>query len=638
MITVLRREAADASRRALCADLDRIAAYLNSDRVSDDHVVAARNGLDGAQPIQLLEDTFGLTGFERDVILLGAAVEMDSAVASRCAELQGGGNRRYATFGIALGLLPEPHWSAVAPGRPLRSWRLIEVDDGDGLIDGRLQIDERILHFLAGTNELDVRLRPLVRDHRPAALFASSHAQIAASVATALATSRGSRPCIQLSGNDPAGQEDVAAAIATHLGLRLHVLHAEDLPAGAYELDGLSMLLSREATLLPSALLVVVGDNSADRAARLIGRLHGLALTSSAGPFDLAGTVWRETVGRPPPAEQRDLWRSVLGLDADAVNGALDAVAAQFSLSARTIGATGADVGRSFSVGADPGALLWRACRRLSRTRLDDLAQRIAPSASWDTLVLPEPQLATLRQIVMQVRNRLHVHEAWGFAQRSTRGLGISALFSGDSGTGKTMAAEVLAADLNLDLYRIDLSALVSKYIGETEKNLRQVFDVAEHSGAILLFDEADALFGKRSDVRDSHDRFANIEVSYLLQRMESYRGLAILTTNAKSALDKSFHRRLRFVVQFPFPDTGQREAIWRSVFPEATPVRSLDYRRLARLQASGGDIRNIALNAAFLAADANEPVRMAHLLDAARGEAAKRERPLPETATRGWA
>jgi SpoVK/Ycf46/Vps4 family AAA+-type ATPase len=153
-----------------------------------------------------------------------------------------------------------------------------------------------------------------------------------------------------------------------------------------------------------------------------------------------------------------------------------------------------------------------------------------------------------------------------------------------------------------------------------------------------LLFDEADALFGKRSDVRDSHDRFANIEVSYLLQRMESYRGLAILTTNAKSALDKSFHRRLRFVVQFPFPDTGQREAIWRSVFPEATPVRSLDYRRLARLQASGGDIRNIALNAAFLAADANEPVRMAHLLDAARGEAAKRERPLPETATRGWA
>ena len=169
------------------------------------------------------------------------------------------------------------------------------------------------------------------------------------------------------------------------------------------------------------------------------------------------------------------------------------------------------------------------------------------------------------------------VYGDWGFAGKSTRGLGISALFSGASGTGKTMAAEVLANELALDLYRIDLSAVVSKYIGETEKNLRRLFDAAEETGAILLFDEADALFGKRSEVKDSHDRYANIEVSYLLQRMESYRGLAILTTNFRAALDPAFLRRIRFIVNFPFPDAGQRAEIWRGVFPSQTPVDGIE-------------------------------------------------------------
>ena len=199
------------------------------------------------------------------------------------------------------------------------------------------------------------------------------------------------------------------------------------------------------------------------------------------------------------------------------------------------------------------------------------------------------------------------------------------------------MAAEVLANELHLDLYRIDLASTVSKYIGETEKNLRRVFDAAEDSGSILLFDEADALFGKRSEVKDSHDRYANIEVSYLLQRMEAYRGLAILTTNLKSALDSAFQRRLRFVVQFPFPDQQQREDIWRGIFPAETPLNGIDYARLARLQVAGGNIRNIALNAAFLAAEGRQPVRMTDLLQAAHGEAAKRERPLSEAETKGW-
>src|SRR5206468_1643826 len=199
---------------------------------------------------------------------------------------------------------------------------------------------------------------------------------------------------------------------------------------------------------------------------------------------------------------------------------------------------------------------------------------------------------------------------------------------------GKTKAAEVLAGELDLDLYRIDLSAVVSKYIGETEKNLRRVFDAAEEGGAILLFDEADALFGKRSEVKDSHDRYANIEVSYLLQRMEAHRGLSILTTNLKSALDTAFLRRLRFVIEFPFPDCAQREGIWRRAFPPATPTEALDHAVLARLDVAGGSIRNIALGAAFLAADAGEPVRMRHVLRAAESEYQKLEKPF---AALGW-
>jgi SpoVK/Ycf46/Vps4 family AAA+-type ATPase len=286
----------------------------------------------------------------------------------------------------------------------------------------------------------------------------------------------------------------------------------------------------------------------------------------------------------------------------------------------------------------DLGQALWNACRVQARPRLDNLSQRIEAAAAWDDLVLPEAQRQVLRDIAAHVRQRTRVYEQWGFGAKGARGLGISALFAGVSGTGKTLAAEVLASALRLDLYRIDLSSVVSKYIGETEKNLARVFEAAEEGGAILLFDEADALFGKRSEVKDSHDRYANIEVSYLLQRMESYRGLAILTTNLKSALDTAFLRRLRFIVEFPFPDAAQRTEIWRRIFPPDTPTDGLDLGKLARLNVAGGNIRNTALNAAFLAADAGEPVRMTHLLRAAQSEYAKLEKPLTDAEVAGWA
>jgi hypothetical protein len=329
----------------------------------------------------------------------------------------------------------------------------------------------------------------------------------------------------------------------------------------------------------------------------------------------------------PSRAERRELWERALGPRSGDLNGRLEAVADQFALDPDAMRAAVVEAG---SGGGDGGFgdRLWQSCRRRSRPQLDDLAQRIEAETSWNDLVLPDPQVSALRQLAAQVRQRTTVYDEWGFARRSRRGLGISALFAGQSGTGKTMAAEVLANDLDLDLYRIDLSSVVSKYIGETEKNLRRVFDAAERGSAVLLFDEADALFGKRTEVSDSHDRFANIEISYLLQRMEAYEGLAILTTNMRSALDGAFLRRLRFVIEFPFPDAAQRREIWRRVFPAAVPLDGLDERTLARMDIAGGNIRNVALGAAFLAADAGVAVGMEHVTSAAVTEYAKLERP----------
>jgi len=268
---------------------------------------------------------------------------------------------------------------------------------------------------------------------------------------------------------------------------------------------------------------------------------------------------------------------------------------------------------------------------------LETLVQRIEPVAKWEDIVLPESRLNTLREISVQVRQRAKSCRKRGFGGRRSRGPGISVLFTGDSGTGKTMAAEVLANELQMDLYRIDLSQVVNKYIGETEKNLKRIFDAAGEGGAILLFDEADALFGKRGEVRDSHDRYADIEADYLLQRMESCHGLTILATNMKQAIDEAFLRRIRFVVQFPFPETAQRAEIWRRVFPPDTTTEGLDVEKLARLHVTGGSIRNIALHAAFLAADEKKPVQMHHLLRAVRKESAKMDKPVSTEEIEEW-
>jgi len=566
---------------------------------------------------------FRLSNFERGVLLLCAGIELDSKFAALCATANGDPRRDYPTFSLALGALPEPHWSALTPAAPLRRWRLIELSPGNNLTLSPLRIDERVLHYLTGVTHLDERLVGIVEPGPAATDLVDSHRAIADEITATLRVQR-PLPVVQLCGNDATAKRAVAVAACAALGLNLFTMSAHVVPNESRELETLLRLWEREAALSGGALLFDCDDaGTNDAAARFIERAGGALFVATR---ERRRTRHRTSVTfdvtKPTPGEQRALWKNA------GVNGQVEALAAQFNLNAENI--------RAAAQAKSPQAL-WDACRTQARPRLDDLAQRIESRADWHELVLPAPQLAMLREIAAHVRQREKVYDAWGFAEKCARGLGISALFAGASGTGKTLAAEVLANELRLDLYRIDLSQVVSKYIGETEKNLRRVFDAAEEGGAILLFDEADALFGKRTEVKDSHDRYANIEVSYLLQRMEAYRGLAILTTNMKDSLDRAFLRRIRFVVQFPFPDTAERVEIWRRMFPAQTPVEGLDVARLAKLHVAGGNIRNIALNAAFLAADASEPVRMGHLLRAARAECVKIEKPLTHAEIGGW-
>jgi hypothetical protein len=598
-------------------------------------------------------DTFGLSRFERAVLAGCAGMELSGDFAALCGRAAGDAGRGAFTFSLALAALPEPHWTALSPEAPLRHWRLIEVGPGAALTQSPLRIDERVLHFLVGVAHRDPRLAGVVDAAPPPRELAPSHRELARRIAgtwSHAAAEGDELPAVQLTGPEAATRRDVATTACQLLGLRLDVAASHALPTAATELETLAALWERESALQPAALLVDRGDHDGeplreDAIDRLVQRVRGPVLVSTR---DARPSVHRPLltfeVGRPGPAERREVWTEALGDDAPRLRTRLDLLVHQFNLGPPAIRAACAGaLGRLEAEGGNGSradrleAALWDTCRVQARTAVGDLAQRIESTVGWDDLVLPAPQRQVLQDLAGQVRNRARVHEDWGFAARGSRGLGITALFAGDSGTGKTLAAEVIATELRLDLYRVDLAGLISKYIGETEKNLRRVFDAAEEGGCILLFDEADAVFGKRTEVKDSHDRHANVEVAYLLQRMEAYPGLALLTTNFRDALDTAFLRRIRFIVQFPFPDAQQRAEIWRRVFPAGTPTEGLKHDELAKLNVSGGNIRNVTLNAAFYAAEAGEPVRMSHLLRAARAEYDKLERPLTAAEVGGW-
>ncbi len=613
--------------------------------------MAAAEAMEPPPALIMLSQQLGLSRFEGQVLLLCAAMEFDTRTAALCALAQDNPHRPYPTFALALSLFDEPTWDLLSPERPLRYWRLIEIiqPDAQPLTTSPLRADERIVNHLKGLNYLDDRLAPLMTPLlAPLKGAAGVQAELPPSQQVLVETihhylqaTRTSQrlPLIQLLGPDTATKQLVARHVAAALGLTPYRLPAELLPAHAAELETLARLWRRESLLMPLALYLdaheLDGEASTSGPAspldRFLARSGGLILLDVRDVRPSPGqTTFTLDVAKPTPAEQQAAWAEALGA-ASPESPAL--LAGQFNLGLPAI----REIARSALAepSKDGGAardLLWDACLARTRPGLDTLAQRLIPKAAWDDIVLPDNETKLLRQIAHQVRQRGAVYEDWGFRQKMNRGFGITTLFAGESGTGKTMAAEILANDLRLNLYRIDLSGVVSKYIGETEKNLRRLFDAAEDGGALLFFDEADALFGKRSQVSDSHDRYANIEINYLLQRMEAYEGLAILTTNRRSDLDEAFTRRLRFIVNFPIPEPADRRRIWQMIFPPETPRADLDFDRLVRFNLTGGNIHNAALNAAFLAAQAGTPVTMPLLLTAVRTEFLKIDRLIKES------
>jgi hypothetical protein len=592
--------------------------------------------LPGVPALDVLGAMFGLSNFERAIVLLCAGVELDTRIGAICSEATGRQESSYPTFVYALSVLPQPHWSALGPDSPLRRWRMIDLTFSPELpLSSRpLSLDERVLNFLIGVQQPSSQFQGMIAFVPVDDTIAPSHDQIAAKIGSSWARSEGSPPVTMLTGSDDGSKRAIAAAACAGLGLGLVEMPADAIPATPFDRATIARLWERESALSNAALYLDCHDFDANTQTliRFIDSLSSPVLVGSTDPLrGLKRPGVTLTVRRPTTAEQRDLWRANLGPSAVGLNGHVDRLAAQFDLSGTAIRASVNEAMAAPEIDAALDRTLWDASRSQARARLDDLAERIESQVTWDDLVLPPDSLAPLYELTSQVRHRTRVYEQWGFGNASRRGLGVSALFAGPSGTGKTLAAEVLAHELRLDLYRIDLSGVVSKYIGETEKNLRRVFDAAEEGGAVLFFDEADALFGKRSEVKDSHDRYANIEVNYLLQRMESYRGVAILATNLKGSLDSAFLRRIRFVVTFPVPDAEQRAEIWRRVFPANAPVEGIDPERLALLNVTGGNIRNIAVNAAFLAAARDEPIGPLHIAQATRNEFVKLERPQPD-------
>ena len=593
--------------------------------------------------LEVLAGLFRLSPFERDLMVLCLAPELDASFERLFAYVQDDATRTFPSLHLANALFEgQPGaagGAALGPRSPLLRFRLVLVEpprhSGDALAARPLRLPPRLIEYARGTNRVDEAVASFVRPV-DRTVMSPSHAELVDRLHRALTRTSGNRPAVNLLGPAGCGKRAVARALCGRIGLQLVEVDAARMPAPGPEREEVLRLMEREAGLLRLAFYVSEPADLHDRAA--VAGFEDLA--ARLGPFAIVGSTrsigLQRFISAPVPAPdapaQTALWDMALEAAGVPPRGVTAALAQQFDFGPAAIhGAVGTARARSALRGSGPEGVgdadLWAAGREQAAWSLDGLAQRLSPAASWEDIVVPDEPLAQLREIAAQVAHRAQVYEAWGFAKRLGRGRGITALFGGPSGTGKTMAAEILACELGLDLYRVDLAGLMDKYVGETEKNLRAVFDAAERSGSILFFDEADALFGKRTEVKDSHDRYANIEVNYLLQRMEDYRGLAILATNRKTVLDRAFLRRLRFVVDFPLPDAPSRKLIWKQVFPPEAELGRLDFAALSRLELTGGHIKTIAVNAAFLAAGSEKPIAMRHVMHAARREYVKLDR-----------
>jgi hypothetical protein len=563
---------------------------------------------EGAYRLDLLAQRLGLSSFERKVLVMVAGHELDRSPAEA------------PTAAAALACFPDGHWTAFAPDAPLHRWALLSAGSADGFMHSPLAVDPCLLLWLLGSAETSSSVTPdavalRTKTTLPAG-YQGSVEEIAARLRRGLPN-----PAFSLIGGDRAGRIAVAQAAGEAIGSSPWLIEGSSIPDGAHARRDWIALWEREL-LLCNILPVVDPGEAANPSVNAFVESYGGPLLVT-GPI---GETRRGTVRVDLPAVEHDsrtaLWAAALALPED--DPEVERLAYQFALSPADIAHAGHEA--RLVAGDGIAGRAWSQARARTRRDIGDFVRRVTSNVRPDDLVLPAAQRRTLQTIAAQVRNQATVYGRWKMGGGNSRGLGITALFAGPSGTGKTTAAEALACELGLDLLMVDLAQVVSKYIGETNKNLDRVFASAEIGGAVLLFDEADALFGKRSEVRDSHDRYANMEVSYLLQRMEAYRGLAILTTNQKSGLDEAFLRRLRFIVHFPFPDRQMREVLWRRAIPSALLDGEPDWREFARLSLAGGSIRNVALNAAFLAAEEGTGISGPHLRQAVAAEQAKIE------------
>ncbi len=635
--------------------LDRAVALLD-ERISAAEDQAAHQS---APPrLSALARLFGLSAFECRVLVLCLAAEMDLKYERLFAYLQDDVTKKRPTVDLAMRLLcadVEARMaarSAFAAESPLLRWDLVTLHDDPGarrpvLLARYLKLDERIAGYLLGSDELDSRLRRLLfpSDAGSAPPCPNDIRQQLLRWARAWPQAwRQTPPVILLHGRYGSGKRAATGVLAQALGRPLLLLSAADLAASELPIEQGLRLADREA-LLTGALLcwaesdsllhADVNTESEHRALmRALALGHVPTVLLAAKPWEpgreLAGRPFlRLELPEPTYGERRQRWAAELDGSIPSLTDAdMTALAGRYRLTPGQIHDALARA-QTLAWARDPAdgrlqaADIDAACRGQAQHRLSTLAHKIEPHYGWDDIVLPRAQLATLRLMCTTVRQRPTVYGDWGFERKLSLGKGVIALFAGPSGTGKTMAAEIIARELGLDLYKVDLAAVVSKYIGETEKNLERIFGEAQDSDAILFFDEADALFGRRSEVKDAHDRYANIETAYLLQRTEEYNGLVILASNIKKNIDEAFVRRLHFVVDFPFPEEAERLEIWRRTVPAEAPLAAdIDLPFLARkLKTTGGNIRNIILMAAFLAAEEKQPIAMRHLVRGASYE-----------------
>jgi AAA+ superfamily predicted ATPase len=600
------------------------------------------------------------------VLLVALAPEIDRRYEQLVAYLHDDAGRPWPTVDLVLNLLcPDLATRVAARTRfsadaPLVRHRLVQVAGEPGhrsasLLGKTVVIDPRVVRFVLEDDGLDERLAPLARLVVPSlgldelVLPAGLRPRLDRLVELARSDVQ-SDLVVYWQGTYGVGKQAAAEAVCDTLDTALLVVDGRRLASltPVDELTALVGLIDREARLQGTVIywedfdLLLAGDKQAHLAAVLP------VLAAHPDPVFLAGqpaweprdalhdrTFVRVELPSPGYGERLALWHTTLGETTDDLD--LPALAGKFRLTGGQI-ADAAATARNLAAarGSDTVSedVLLAACRVQSTSKLAELAQKIEPHFTWDDIVLPADQMTLLRELHATVEHRAIVHDTWGFDAKLATGKGLNVLFAGPPGTGKTMAADVLAHTLGLDLYKVDLSGVLSKYIGETEKNLARIFDEATTSNAILFFDEADALFGKRTAVRDAHDRYANVEVSYLLQRMDDYDGVVILATNLRKNIDDAFVRRLHFTIDLPLPGPDDRRRIWSHIWPAAAPLDpGLDLDLLAeRIPVAGGSIRNIALASAFLAATDGQIVTMDHVLHATRREYQKMGKVLATT------